>query len=316
MPSSLIASFVVASAFVSACAGEPRVVRPAEPEIERRAGDDPEPPAIPPPPDHDVVMAVDAVVVEVRVPSGPVRGQILMLPGWSFDRRETCWRSSFCEEALAKGYLLVLAGMDKSIYAGRVYSETRSDMAHYKTRTWVTERFIPALQRRLHVLLPGGDNYLYGMSTGGRGVALLAMHTGSLFKAGAALSGDFDMTEETNDPLLLLHYGSYRRFPERWTGDDNPAMHVDRITVPLYIASGTDDRTVSPSQSVKFHAKMQSAHPDLDVRLHMVDGGGHDFDFWGGETGRVLEFFAAHGTAPAADPDGVRRELEPAPSPP
>lgn len=254
-------------------------------------------------PKDEVVFALDGVVIELRPP--PIdrwptpRGQILMLPGWSFDRRETCWRSSFCDDALAAGYLLVLAGMDKSVYAGTIYPETRYDMAHYKTRTWVTERLLPELQRRFDVLLPGGDNYLYGMSTGGRGVAMLALHTQGLFKAGAALSGDFDMTMEKTDPLLVLHYGSFTRFPERWTGDDNPASNVERISVPLFIGTGTADRTVPMQQALAFHAKLRAAHPDLDVELSTVEGGGHDFTFWGSQTARILAFFAAHG-APVA----------------
>lgn len=289
---------LAACAALTACASDPKPRRAREEVAMRRMSGLDRGEYAPPAgvlPARDVVLSLEGTVVEIRVPRGrPVRGQILVLPGWSFDRREVCWRSTFCEEALAAGYLLVLAGMDGSLYAGEVYPQTRADMAVYKTRRWLLERLVPVLQDKLHVLTPDADNYLYGMSTGGRGVAMLALHAGTLFKAGAALSGDFDMLLEKDDPLLLLHYGPFKRFPERWSGDDNPAAHVDRINIPLYLASGTKDRTVPPIQSVKFHERLRAAHPDLDVRLHLVEGGGHDFGFWGGETARVLEFFAIH----------------------
>ncbi|MCC6623994.1 MAG: prolyl oligopeptidase family serine peptidase [Deltaproteobacteria bacterium] len=268
-------------------------------------------PSAPPPvadkPPADTVTSIDGTVIELRRPAGAARGTILVLPGWGFDRRMVCWRSSFCDDARAAGWNLVLAGMDKSVYAGEVYPQTRHDMAVQKTRTWVVGRLLPALQERYGVLRPGEDNFLYGMSTGGRGVALLALHAPEIFRGGAALSGDFDMLLETKDPLLLLHYGSHRRFPERWSGEDNPALHAARIRIPLYLASGTADKIVPAEQSIQFHRRMREAHPDMDLHLELVDGAGHDFGFWGSQTGPILEFFAKHarGATPALMPAGT-----------
>lgn len=289
----------------------PEPVVPVVPVCSVLAPPEPEPPPKP----REVVTSIDGTVVEVRFPLGPARGNILVLPGWGFDRRAVCWSSSFCDDARAAGYVVVLAGMDKSIYAGEIYPQTRADVAIQKTRGWVLGRLVPELQARHEVLRPDQDNYLYGMSTGGRGVALLALHGGALFKAGAALSGDFDMLLETKDPLLLLHYGPAKRFPERWSGEDNPALHAARIAVPLFIASGAADTTVPAAQSIAFHKRMVEAHPDLDVRLVLVEGATHDFAFWGSQTESVLAFFAAHASpAPVRAPSPVPSPV-PAPAP-
>lgn len=256
------------------------------------------PPSCAPPARVDETFTVSGVQVDVHTPVGPVRGQILCLPGWNFSRDDVCARSRFCERALAAGFVLIQPEMGKTVYAEEAFPDTRPEMAHQRTRKWVVDTLIKRLQRDHGLLAPGGANYLYGISTGGRGVGLLALHTRGIFAAAAALSGDLDMIEEPRDPLLIAAYGPMEVHPERWRGEDNPARHVKRIRIPFFLATGDKDTVVPPDQARHFAARLREAHPELPVELHEVPGGGHDYATWDSQSEAVLAFFAAHPPTP------------------
>ena len=166
----------------------------------------------------DTVIKINDVPVSLLVPKSKRKGCILCFPGWNFSKEDVCKKSDFCKKASAAGYLLILPEMGKSVYANQIYPETRKDWQSYPTRAWILEYLIPELQKTYGFLQKKENNFLYGISTGARGVALIALHTDSVFKGGAALSGDYDQTQMKNDNLMNGFYGSFEKFKERWTG--------------------------------------------------------------------------------------------------
>jgi hypothetical protein len=244
---------------------------------------------------QDTTLFAGSIEVDFRFPAGPAVGVILVLPGWNFSKTDVCVKSDFCMEAVKKGYILVLPEMLKSVYASTLYPETRADWRRYPTMRWITDTLIPFCRFRFHILNEGDKNFLYGISTGARGVALVAENTGNLFLAGAALSGDYDQTGMTTDRLMTGYYGSYEQFKNRWEGIDNPGLHSDRLKIPLYIAHGKKDAVVPCQQSIAFSRKIIFENSKMGHEFHVCDDCGHDYAFWNSQTGAVFGFFEKTG---------------------
>ncbi|MEW6470342.1 MAG: prolyl oligopeptidase family serine peptidase [Bacteroidota bacterium] len=243
----------------------------------------------------DTTFLANGRMVSILASKKEHKGTILCLPGWSYSRLDVCEKSAFCEKALAQGYHLVLPEMEKSIYASQPYPETRKDWLGFPQLPFITDTLIPHLQRELGLLLYGQNNFLYGISTGGRGVALIAVHTDTLFRAGAALSGDFNQLLDSSDNLMKGWYGEYKKFPERWK-TDNPSMTPGKIMIPLFFAHGMADKVVPDKQTTAFEKLLRqtkaSTTPD-HVAIIKPDAG-HDYEFWDSQTQAVLKFFDAN----------------------
>lgn len=238
---------------------------------------------------HDLNIAGHEVTI--LVPENLSLGWIMVLPGWNFSRMDWCEKTSLCKTALAMGFGLVLPEMGKSIYAEQYYPESRKDWAVFPSRVWLRDTCFSFLQDNYAMLLPGQRNFLLGLSTGARGVALLLEDTGTLFRAGAMLSGDFDQRTMTDDNLMNGIYGSFQEFPDRWAGNDNPQLRIADLKVPVYISHGMKDNIVPFNQSEAFVNGILSLKPDLSVHWHPVPDAGHDYVFWGSHTLPVLRFF-------------------------
>lgn len=232
------------------------------------------------------MLRLGACLVEVREPPRAAIRSLLLLPGWNYSR--TCWcdSSKICEEALQRGYRLILLEMGKSIYASQVFPETRPDWRSYPTLRTLLDTVFPELQRR-NWLLPQ-NNFLLGLSTGGRGVVLILTQTGELFTAGAALSGDFDPHLDSRDPLLTGWYG---RYSERWEKVDNPMHLITNLRRPLFLAHGVADPVVPYQHSQRLYQRLQTLKPDLPCELHLDPTGKHDFTFWEKYGRMALDFF-------------------------
>ena len=243
----------------------------------------------------DTMIIVGSVPVDFRFPVVPSRGAILVLPGWNFSRTDVCSKSGFCKEAMKQGYVLVLPEMLKSVYSSTLFPETRADWRRYPTLRWITDTLIPFCRNHFHVFNDGGRNFLYGISTGASGVALVAENTDGLFLAGAALSGDYDQTSMPSDRLMTGYYGPYDQFKNRWVGPDNPSLHTDRLRIPLYLAHGRRDAIVACQQSIDFSRKIISEDPGRGHVLHLCDTCGHNYVFWNSQTENVFAFFEKTG---------------------
>ncbi len=240
---------------------------------------------------YDTSIIVTNTRIDIVYPVDNYKGTILVLPGWNFPCDDICNKSNFCVLAKNKGYTLILPDMQKSVYASQLYPETRHDWRKYHTLQWVLDTLIPYLQKNYNLLLPHQKNYLFGISTGGRGVALIACYyKNRIFKAGAALSGDFDQTLMKNDNLMKGYYGSYEQFPFRWKGKDNPNRNSKLIHIPLYLAHGENDPVVPFTQSkIFFETLKKTSH--LPHQLNIIPSAKHDYTFWSSQYENIFLFF-------------------------
>lgn len=134
--------------------------------------------------------------------NGIKAGTIILLPGWNYSSMDWCTKTMFCENAKELGYNLILVDMAKSVYSCKVYKETDKKYKKYATRNWFIDTLIPYFQNNFKLLKKGGNNYILGLSTGGRGAALLCLDLPKIFKKGAALSGDFNQASVPKDQLM------------------------------------------------------------------------------------------------------------------
>ncbi len=240
---------------------------------------------------RDTIFYLSGTLVKIIYPNTTIIGNILVLPGWNFSYNDICTKSSFCSIAIEKGFVLILPDMQKSIYQSDFYAETRLDWKKYKTNNWVTDTLIIYLQEKFELLRTNQKNYLFGISTGGRGTAIIAIKTGTLFKAAASLSGDFDQTIDTNDNLIKGYYGEYKDYRERWEMVDNPYYNADKIKISFYLAHGMKDRVVPYVQTERFYNKLKKIDANTKHVLRIDSIGGHDFNFWESNYEDVLGFF-------------------------
>jgi len=242
-------------------------------------------------------LTVDGIAYDLYIPPNyraiaGLRRTLLVLPGWNYSRTSWIENSPLVEYANRYGYALILPEMLKTLYESSYYPETELKWHSVPGGKFIKEQFIPAMQTRHHLLIPGDNNFLLGLSTGGRGVALIALENPDLFLGGASLSGDFSQENTPSDRLMTLVYGSFADFPSRWQGQDNPQARVAEWKMPLYLAHGTDDDIVPASQSCLFYQALKN---QLDnqvlIEYHPISGAGHNYQFWGGQLPAVFEFF-------------------------
>jgi len=240
---------------------------------------------------NDTTVVISGFPVDIALPEKEAIGTILVLNGWNFSRDHCCKNCTFCKEAKAKGFRLIMPEMGLSVYSKIIYPETRTDWRKYPTRTWIIETMIPFMQKHFNLLMQNENNFLYGISTGSRGVALIALHTKNIFRAGAALSGDYDQTLMKNDNLMKGFYGNYDLFPDRWEGDENPFKNASKYTIPIYFGHGLKDQVVASEQTILFYKELKRVRPEIGFELHTDSLGGHNYKFWGSQTKAILEFF-------------------------
>jgi dipeptidyl aminopeptidase/acylaminoacyl peptidase len=137
----------------------------------------------------------------------------------------------------------------------------------------------------------GNKNFILGLSTGGRGVALITLSNNNLFTAVASISGDFDQTLMPNDKLMEGYYGPHEVNKERWLKIDNPVYMASQWNTPLYLSHGTGDKVVSVEQTKVFYNALRKQNVAPIVKLHLATDMGHDFKYWDSEVDSVLKFF-------------------------
>jgi S-formylglutathione hydrolase FrmB len=242
----------------------------------------------------DTTFLINGREVTILYPkNGAVNGTILCLPGWNFSRTDMCEKSNFCSTALDSGFVLVLPEMGRSIYASSIYNETRPDWKKYPQLKFITDTLIPQLNTDFSLLNAGDHNFIFGISTGGRGVGVLAAFTKTIFKAGAALSGDYNPPANATDNLMRGYYGELSKFKARWE-KDSPFLFSDSVTIPLYLAHGKNDNVVSCNETIAFFKKLTANNSAPKHRLSLNDTASHNYGYWQTETKTVIEFFIAN----------------------
>jgi pimeloyl-ACP methyl ester carboxylesterase len=198
------------------------------------------------------------------------RKMLLLLPGWNYADTQWCTRTRVCDEAVKRGYDVMLVEMGKSVYMDSLYPQMRADYRLHPTRTWLWDSVLKPLQKRSYFTDRGipedpiktvdGDvyylsmmlpipSYVMGLSTGARGALLLALEHPEAFVGCAGLSGDYNPLLMKNDNLMINCLGKYDDVPWRWRGRNNIEMRVDFFKVPMYLAHGSDDRVVPMKQT-------------------------------------------------------------------
>lgn len=237
----------------------------------------------------DTTLVISGIEVDVLIP-GEHKADLLVLPGWNYGRRQAFGAVPLKKMLLDRGYRLIMPEMGKSVYATNYFPETRKDWTKYPTLTWVTDTMIPVLQNEYGIFREGERNFIAGISTGARGVVLVAARK-PVFTAGVALSGDYDQTQMQEDNLMRGVYGEYSKFEERWKTIDNPSSQVNKMKMPLYLGHGGKDKIVPASQTKHYYKLLHAAQPSLEVILHIDENAGHDPAYWLSEMNAVLDFF-------------------------
>lgn len=273
-----ISALLAALMFLASCNGQPGVAVVADHPVT--------------PTSRDTVLVIGGYEILIRTPADTVRGDLLLLPGWDYNNRKWCDSTQVCSQAISKGLRIIAPQMARSIYATAYYPETRSDLKQHPTLTWLDSAI--TILSESNGIFRKGPNFVLGLSTGGRGVAMICLKRPNLFQAGAALSGDFNQAAMPADNLSTLVYGPYARFTSRWNTVDNPQYLADRLRTPLYLGHGRMDKVVPPSQTVSFAEELKRKNPDLPVQLHMDDKAGHNFSYWRSELPAVWAFFSRY----------------------
>jgi len=236
-------------------------------------------------------VIINGVSVDILTPTDSIKGNILVLPGWNYPRNDWCKKSSLCKEALARGYRLIMPEMGKSIYVSQFYPQTRTDWQKFPTRTWLSDTMISFLQQNEKILLSNQKNYAIGLSTGARGVSLILLNHPQLFNAAVLLSGDYEPTQLPQDNLFKGYYGEYQRFPQRWSGVDNPAKQASKYLTPMYLGHGKLDNMVPVAQTELFYDSLRVKNTNLVVIKYIATNHKHDYNYWDSEVKPALDFF-------------------------
>ncbi len=249
-------------------------------------------PALQPPPPGFHTVEIAGLPTDLMVPENPA-GSLLVLPGWNFPKDS--WRKNSRIEKLAKErhLILVMPEMLKTLYETAYYPETTLKWNAKPGSQFLHDDFLPAMQKQYSLFLPGQKNYVIGLSTGGRGVAMTILENPGLFSAGAAFSGDFAQERMPGEAINAMIWGPFQSFPDRWRGRDNPAARISEWKTPLYLAHGLSDSTVPPDQTQYFSDLLRARQPDL-VEVHLRSGFGHDYRFWDSELPGALDFLLRH----------------------
>lgn len=233
---------------------------------------------------------VVTTMIKYPDPETEIIGTILLLHGWNLPADEWCKKTTFCDKALSKGYVLVIPHYNKSNYCLEMYPQTSADYQKYPTITWMLDTQIPSIQEAFGLLLPGQNNNVAGISTGGRGATLMAYYKPDIFRNAASLSGDFDITKMQDEYLYYSFIGHYTDFPDRWKKECF-AYDCKNYTVPTYIGHGKVDHVSPVIQSIMMYDSIKAHHPALKLKGNFPEFADHNYDYWESETNAVLDFF-------------------------
>jgi len=241
-------------------------------------------------------MATNRIIpIDIFIPKGKIKATILVLPGWNFSRKRWYKETRLLSFAEKNGFCCIFPEMGKTNYESKYFKESRKRPLWQKITggQWIKKIFIPYMQKKYSLLNKKNKNFLLGLSTGGRGVALLSLQNPNLFVGGAALSGDFNQVEMPRDALMTGAYGRFSRFHTRWATVDNPTIAAiyGKWRMPIYIAHGKSDKTSPFIQSKMFYDTLKKYYPFLKVRFNPVPRAGHNFKFWNGELPNIFKFF-------------------------
>lgn len=239
---------------------------------------------------QDTTLLISNVKVIIKVhQSADFHGSFILLPGWNLSSQDWCSKTSICDSILKNSYYVILVEMGKSNYHSQIFEETKEELINTPNLYTLTDTIIPQLQS-LGILQLNQTNFIVGLSTGGRGVVRVCQQIPNLFKAAAALSGDFDQSLMPNDKVHRSFYGEFSKFSDRWKTIDNPVFEISKMKTPIYIGHGLKDRITPHNQSVLFFDSLKKYNPELKTKL-ILKNAAHDYSYWASEVENIFQFF-------------------------
>ncbi|MBN1534262.1 MAG: alpha/beta hydrolase [Spirochaetes bacterium] len=252
-------------------------------------------------PDGDDGQQREEIPVDVFIPPKGMKtsGDMLVLPGWRFSRDRWYRETDLLSRAGRMGIRAVFQEMAVTCYESRYFPETRMKWARTPGGEWIRTVLIPVMRSRYGIFERGNRNYLLGLSTGARGVLLVALQNPGIFSACAALSGDCDQSIMPGDRLTAAIYGSFHTHRRRWAEIDNPLAAVKRgeWTAPLYIGHGRRDAVSPFSQSELLYRTLSARGGGIPIVFSDPAWAGHDFRYWKSELPAIMRFFEDNGGA-------------------
>lgn len=202
---------------------------------------------------------------------------------WEKRSRITYWANKY-------QYVVVAPDMGTSVYERAYYPETRARFKWGKIPggRWVGEVVLPHMRKHYNVYKTRNKTGVFGLSTGGRGAALLPVYYRQ-FRAFAALSGDYDITLQPKERTCTYIYGPYAKFPGRWRRDNSKYLLDKYRDVAAYLVHGVKDSLCPVKQSQLFYRDLKSK--GFDVTAEFPPKLGHSWYVWDGYLGQTFEFF-------------------------
>ena len=178
----------------------------------------------------------------------------------------------------------------------------------YNMYDFLTEELMPLIYNWFPVSDKREDNFIAGLSMGGRGTCVYALNHPEKFAAAAVLSACPRETEwiRDNDPLLwertkgcIENRGVWDAYQESyentWRILDEAVQN--KVELPrLYFACGLDDHLLPVYNHFKEHTKAIG----LDATFEEIPGYKHEWRFWDLTIQKALDFFglSEHGGNP------------------
>jgi enterochelin esterase-like enzyme len=211
---------------------------------------------------------------------------ILFLNGYNFSVQKAINESNFIENALKRGYSLVIPEVKKTVYAKKNYPESAEFLISQKKLNYFTDTLIAQFINNNY---KGKPIFIYGLSTGARGTLLIAVVLQDKINAIALLSGDFDQTLNTSDNLMKAAFGPFEKYPKRWQEEENPIFSLQQLKASTYIYHSKADKIVPFEHSKQLNARLIQLKKEnlLDVESNQ----NHDFEAWNSKTNNILDFF-------------------------
>jgi putative tributyrin esterase len=230
------------------------------------------------------------VPVDIFIPQKKSIGTILVLNGWNFPRDDWQKKTSILKEGEENSYNLIFPEMGRTIYESDYFPETKKKYFVEPGGKWVKEKLIPSLNQ-IGFLLEKENNFVMGLSTGGRGAVLVAMNSPKIFKKVASISGDFNQSLMPRDKLMINIYGPYEEFSDRWNKIDNPYTNAKFWDIPIYLGHGKKDKVVPFNQTEIYFQELKKLHPNLKIVFNASETEGHDYRYWESEVRPIFQFF-------------------------
>ncbi len=239
-------------------------------------------------------LIINKVPVDMYIPkklNEECTKTLLVLPGWKFSRKRWFQETELIQYITNQSYVALAPETSVTIYESKYYPETKLKWHPKPGLKFFLEDFFPFF-RTHQIFLDLKMNFALGLSTGGRGVVMIATQLPDLFISIATLSGDFDQTITPHDNLMKLVYGPYETFPYRWE-EDNPFYYIQKNgwKTNLYIGHGKEDPIVSFQHSLRLYEFLSQKNNSFKIVFSLREKQKHDFLYWNSELSSIFDFF-------------------------